>query len=75
MQVKVSVKINPPPNQMDKREVDRLLDGEISQFERYVIRQAQSKGYEGAPLASFERSMIKAYLYFAATERGKDADE
>jgi hypothetical protein len=75
VELKVSVKISPPPSQVDKKEVDKLLEGEIAQFEQHVIRQAKERGFEGAPLASFERGMVKAYLFFAATERAKDADE
>ena len=57
---------------MNKQEVDSLLDGEITKFEQHVIRQHEAKGIEGAPLASFERGMVKAYLYFAATERAEE---
>lgn len=75
MRLSVKVKINPPPETVDKKEVDRLLDGELSKFEDYFAKVQREQGFDGAPLAGFERGVLKAYLYYAATEREADADE
>jgi hypothetical protein len=55
--------------------VDKLLDGELSNFEKYFSRIQEERGLEGAPLATFERGLLKAYLFYAATEREADASE
>jgi len=52
--------------------VDRLLDKEIVKFEEYYSQKQREAGFDGAPLATFERSVLKGYLYFASTERRDD---
>jgi hypothetical protein len=72
VELHVNVKINPPPETVDKKEVDRLLDGELSRFEKHFSHVQKEKGMDGAPLAAFERGVLKAYLYYAATVRDAD---
>ena len=72
MELHVKVQISPPPKTVDKKEVDKLLDGELTRFEEYVQRKGREAGSDGMPLASHERGIIKAYIYYAATERDAD---
>jgi hypothetical protein len=72
VELRVKITIQPPPDTVSKQEVDRLLDGELTRFEKYFSHIQQKRGLDGAPLASFERGVIKAYLYYAATERDAD---
>lgn len=72
MQLKVSIQISPPPETQNKREIDLLLDEEVSKFEEFYTKVQRNRGLDGYPLASFERGVLKSYLYFASTERGDD---
>lgn len=67
----MSVKINPLPGELPAQEMDRLLNGELSNFEKWAIERQRAKGYEGAGLITAERGIIKAYLVYAATARGE----
>lgn len=73
MDLRVNVVISPPPSKDNVRELDAMLDGELTKFNEYFIRKQRERGIlDPAPLIGPERGIVKAYLIFAATERPKD---
>lgn len=69
MELRVNIEITPHPNEIDPRQMDELLDGELLNFERWFIARQQSRGLAANGLIGAERGIIKAYLIYAATTR------
>lgn len=64
--LKVVVRVEPP--QLDRVTADRLMDGEISGFEKFLQERQRTQGLSGDdPLSTPERGILKAYLTYAAT--------
>lgn len=66
--LKVHVRIDPPADQLPKQQLDRLLDGEISAFERHLQNTQREAGLRPDPLSTPERGILKGYLLFASTK-------
>lgn len=66
-ELKVELKLSPHPEEITPQEMNRLLDGEITKFQDWVIERNKASGFEGAPLAAPERLIVKSYIFFAAT--------
>lgn len=64
--LKVVVRVEPP--QLDRASVDRLMDGEIARFEKFLQERQRSQGLSGNdPLTTPERGILKAYITYAST--------
>lgn len=72
MELRVNIEITPHPTEIDPRQMDELLNGELVNFERWFIARQQSRGLAAGGLIGAERGIIKAYLIYAATTRGPE---
>lgn len=54
-----------PPQELNREQLDELMDGELSAFERDLQRRQQERGLSTEPLAGVERGLLKAYIFFA----------
>lgn len=61
--LKVVVRVDPPA--VTRTQLDALMDGELSAFEKDM--RSRSKGIGDEPLTAIERGTLKAYLFFAYT--------
>jgi hypothetical protein len=71
MSLKVEVRITPHPDKVPAEEFDRLLDGELVEFEKWFIeRQRRAGNTKPSGLVSVERAAVKTYvLYLSTLER------
>lgn len=60
----VSLKIDPPPEQVDPLAFNALCDNELAEFEQYLERRQRGVGSVPSPLIGAERGILKAYLMF-----------
>lgn len=65
----VRVTITPHEPQVSSRELNEMIDGELVDFERYFLRVQRERGaMNPSPLLTGERSVIKAYVMYAASK-------
>lgn len=65
--LKVVVRVDPP--ELDRANIDRLMDGEISEFEKYLQQKQREQGLSGNDrLMTPERGILKAFLIYAKTK-------
>lgn len=64
--LQVVVRADPPD--MDRVSLDRLMDNEITEFEKHFQQRQREQGLTGEPLTSIERGTLKAYLFYARTK-------
>ena len=64
--LKVTVRIDPPD--LSRANLDKLMDGEISAFEKDLRVRNQAASLSGEPLTSIERGTLKAYLFYAVSK-------
>jgi|GEM_PF-4185849 len=68
MELKVEVKINPPPSKLSPDDLDKLVNGELFVFEKWFIEKQREKGNIGATgLIGVEGSILKTYVYYLVT--------
>lgn len=72
MGLKVEIRLEPHPRELDPRQMDELLNGELAEFEKWFAQRRQDRGRTAEPLMSIERAVLKAYMVYAATDRPKD---
>lgn len=53
---------------MDRVSLDRLMDNEITEFEKHFQKRQREQGLTGEPLTSIERGTLKAFLFYARTK-------
>lgn len=64
--LQVVVRVDPPAT--DRATLDRLMDGEISEFEKHLQAKQRERGLSGVdPLSTPERGILKAFIIFAQT--------
>ena len=67
--LEVSIKITPHPEKIESIKLDALLNGELAEFEKYFLHRQQQNGQVNpSPLILGERSIIKAYIIYAASK-------
>jgi hypothetical protein len=66
----VEVQINPPPSQqLPSAELDELIDGHLSDFERWFIeRQRKAGNPSPTGLIGVEGSILKTYVKYLYTK-------
>lgn len=62
--LKVVVRVE-PQQELTRAQLDQLMDGELSAFEKDLRARQQAKGLSGESLTGMERGVLKAYLFFA----------
>lgn len=62
--LKVSVSIDPVPEQIDGEQFNRLCDGELTAFEAWMHGRMSAAGLEPSPLIGAEQGTLRAFLYF-----------
>lgn len=72
MEIRVDIEIVPHPQEIDPRQMDELLNGELVNFEKWFIARQQRRGLIADGLIGAERGIIKAYLIYAATSRREE---
>ena len=65
----MDIEITPLPKTIPPAEMDELLNGELSEFERWFIEKQRRAGADGIGLIGPERGILKTYLLYAATKR------
>jgi len=72
MPFKVEIRIDPHPDTVPPDVFDRLMDGELVEFERWFLEQ-QRRGGNPNPsgLISAEKAMVKTYALYLATKTGE----
>lgn len=66
--LKVHVQISPPAEKLSRQQLDALMDGELSGFERHLRESQVQVGLNPDPLSTPERGIIKGYLLYAASK-------
>ncbi len=69
--LEVTIRVHPPKDVLSKAEIDELMDGEISGFERHIKWAQEQRGLAPDPLSTPERGIIKAYLLYAGSRPEK----
>jgi hypothetical protein len=69
MELLVDIRINPPPKDLDARQMDEMLNGELVGFEKWFIERQRSAGLQAGPLIGAERGVVKAYILYCSTAR------
>lgn len=71
--LRVTVQIEQHPKKIPSDEMDALLEGELFAFEEYFMRvQAERGKHAPSPLITGEKSIVKAYIYYAATRSAEE---
>lgn len=70
-ELKVEIKIHPHPDEVTPQEFDRIMDGELMEFEKWFVAMQRHRGNPSpSGLISAERAAVKTYvLYLSTRER------
>ena len=65
----VEVKITPHPEEVTPEEFDRLMDGELTEFEKWFINKQRLGGNKNpSGLISAERAIVKSFMIYLSTK-------
>ncbi len=65
----VVVKVEPHPDTVPPEVMDKMLDGELVEFEKWFIGQQRSRGGAGTPLIHAEKAIVKSYVLYLASKQ------